>query len=239
MKVDNERFGARLKELRTERELLQRELAEKLSEYCGTRTVITASAVCCWEKGTRKPRIKTLNGIAEFFDVSILYLIGASNERGKYMPISESELNSEESCQIAPADLWRYDGKPLFVKFPRTSYPSMWGIYDAPNDTIVFTTKRLKNASTVTCEFFSKEQKTDPEYYSKSSSNLKKCTQEILMKCERVYVELHNPSEYIRGMYNGWYTHNNDHTCLIDSKGHMLEYAWNGDTYTAYYEINI
>lgn len=67
-------FSERLKLLREERELTQSDLAKKLN--------ISRQSVSNYEKGTRFPNDSQLIiKIAQFFHVSIDYLMGASNIR--------------------------------------------------------------------------------------------------------------------------------------------------------------
>ena len=63
-------FSIRLKELRMNRGLSQRELAVIFKVSTGT--------VGNWEVGTREPDFNTLVNLAEFFNVSTDYLLGAS-----------------------------------------------------------------------------------------------------------------------------------------------------------------
>lgn len=63
-----EDFSNRLKKLRIEKNLLQRELAEMLN--------LTRPAITYYELGKRFPDQGTLKKIADFFDVSIDYLVG-------------------------------------------------------------------------------------------------------------------------------------------------------------------
>jgi len=61
----------RLRELRTQKGLSQ----PKLAEHIGT----VRSTICQYEKGTREPDIATIIKLAEFFNVSVDYLLGVSN----------------------------------------------------------------------------------------------------------------------------------------------------------------
>lgn len=63
----------RLKELREKKRLNQEGLALKLS--------VSQSTISAYEVGERTPDLKTLVTIAKFFDVSIDYLVGLSEER--------------------------------------------------------------------------------------------------------------------------------------------------------------
>lgn len=78
-------FGGRLKELRTEKKMLQKELAVILKVSVGT--------VCNYEKNVHFPGGETLCQIADLFGVSIDYLLGHTNCRS-----SLDKLNHE----IAP-----------------------------------------------------------------------------------------------------------------------------------------
>lgn len=66
MKSNN--FGKILKELRTEKELSQKEFEEKLG-FCN-------QSISFWESGRREPDFDTLILISDFFGVSTDYLLG-------------------------------------------------------------------------------------------------------------------------------------------------------------------
>ena len=63
-------FGERLKELRVEKGLTQRELAQALS--------ITVPTLSHWECGYQEPSFKDLIMLCKYFDVSADYLLGLS-----------------------------------------------------------------------------------------------------------------------------------------------------------------
>jgi len=62
-------MGTRLRELRKSRKLTQEELAKELEVHQMT--------ISQWERDAREPDIKTLKKIAEFFGVTVGYLVGA------------------------------------------------------------------------------------------------------------------------------------------------------------------
>ena len=64
-------FSKRLKELRICNNLTQAELGQKLN--------VTKSTICSYEKGTRMASIETLIDLANFFKVSLDYLVGTEN----------------------------------------------------------------------------------------------------------------------------------------------------------------
>lgn len=66
-------FGARLRTLRKERKITMKELGKKLS--------LAESTISGYENGTRKPDLDTLDKIADFFDVSVDFLLDRTNIR--------------------------------------------------------------------------------------------------------------------------------------------------------------
>lgn len=65
-------FSTRLRELRIERELTQKELAEQLNT--------TSDSIYSWEKGRSEPSIAMLGGLCRALDVSADYLLGIIGE---------------------------------------------------------------------------------------------------------------------------------------------------------------
>ncbi len=64
-------FDERLKELRLEKQLSQKELAEMLSTG--------QSSISAWERGEREPLAHQLVALALFFNCSVDYLLGISD----------------------------------------------------------------------------------------------------------------------------------------------------------------
>lgn len=73
----------RLSELRKQMKINQTELAKRLK--------IPRTTYIGYEKGYREPDHETLLIIAEFFDVSVDYLLGRSDEPNPLMPQSKDE----------------------------------------------------------------------------------------------------------------------------------------------------
>ena len=66
--MKNNILGKNIKQLRIERGISQR----KLGEYLG----VVNQAVSFWESGAREPDVDMLVNIANFFSVSLDYLVG-------------------------------------------------------------------------------------------------------------------------------------------------------------------
>ncbi|HHT7814565.1 TPA: helix-turn-helix domain-containing protein [Streptococcus suis] len=73
----------RLKELRTEAGLTQKEIAEKIH--------VGQNSYSNWENGNRKPTAEITSKLADFFKVPIDYLLGNSEIRNPY---EKSEFES-------------------------------------------------------------------------------------------------------------------------------------------------
>ena len=60
-------FSQKLKELRTEKELTQKQLAEILKT--------TDDSIYSWERGRSQPSLEMLRNIADYFGVTVDYLL--------------------------------------------------------------------------------------------------------------------------------------------------------------------
>ncbi|MGB9662829.1 MAG: helix-turn-helix domain-containing protein [Moorellaceae bacterium] len=72
MEIDLEKFAARLRELRKQAGLTQEELGERLG--------FKPTTVSSWELAYRVPELVSVYRLAEFFGVSIDYLLGRTDD---------------------------------------------------------------------------------------------------------------------------------------------------------------
>lgn len=80
-------FSERLRELRQNKGLSQSQLADALN--------ISKSAISMYELGKREPDLETLEGIADFFNVDINYLIGKEDGSMYYLDPEAAEIAQE------------------------------------------------------------------------------------------------------------------------------------------------
>lgn len=85
-------FADRLKNLRQELGYLQKELAAKLE--------ISRSTLGSWESGNRIPELGTAQKLADFFNVSVDYLLGRTDNKTK--------MSSESPEPKKPKDLLKF-----------------------------------------------------------------------------------------------------------------------------------
>jgi transcriptional regulator with XRE-family HTH domain len=69
-------FGIHLKQLRTSHNITQKQLAEAIGA--------SERGVQNYELGTRKPTYDMLIALADYFDVSLDYLVGRSDDPKRY-----------------------------------------------------------------------------------------------------------------------------------------------------------
>jgi len=81
-------FGERFKELRKELGMTQEELA--------TKFYTTKSSISRYENNENIPEINTLQSFADFFDVSVDYLLGRTDIRYHYDKNTETLQNDPE-----------------------------------------------------------------------------------------------------------------------------------------------
>jgi transcriptional regulator with XRE-family HTH domain len=87
------KYGHRIAGLRDERKLTQEELASKVG--------ITRAALSHYENNRREPDYETIRNIADFFGVSIDYLMGRSDVTGSHLDqdvrefVNDLELSDE------------------------------------------------------------------------------------------------------------------------------------------------
>ena len=97
----------RLRELRAEKNISQRKMAEMFSVSQGTYNN--------WEQGNTQPSIEQLIELARFFSVSVDYLIGNSDDEG-YIKIQEV-LSKDDVATLHTVNTLPEDSKHLLMDF--------------------------------------------------------------------------------------------------------------------------
>ncbi len=96
--INNEKFGQFISELRKEKKLTQKELAEKL--YVSDKTVSK------WERGASIPNVVLLIPIAELFDVTVTELLtGERIQQNQSIEKKEIEDLAVESLDLSIKDM--------------------------------------------------------------------------------------------------------------------------------------
>ena len=77
-------FAERVRQLRKESNLNQSQLAEEIG--------VTFATISIWERGKRLPEFTTMEKLCDYFNVSIAYLLGTTDER-KPNAEADAEIN--------------------------------------------------------------------------------------------------------------------------------------------------
>lgn len=113
----------RIKELRLEKNIMQKEMSETIG--------IAPRTLRGYEGGTREPNIDKLIEIANYFDVSLDYLVGRSdNPKGLTNDISSIDKDEGVNLKaISDTDLKRwYEGLPLSQEEDLKKLRAIWEI---------------------------------------------------------------------------------------------------------------
>lgn len=239
----NIKVAKRLTSLRIENNLTQKELAERLSEISKRDTPMTTPAISSWETGRRTPSITFFKYLASIYDVSVEYLqCKTDNPKNTFVeqkPITidiEKYYKERQQITIPLSEIGNYDKKPVFVSFKNLTHPDQWGIVNIEKKSIVLAGGVLSISSPIIENIYIDE----PTYYYFASINGKYPLDNAkLHKTKReMWVELTTSDKGLQGLYNGWYKHNETHTCLINKVGLTLPYEGLGISYRAYLDYS-
>lgn len=114
-------FGERLKKLRTNRHMTQDELGAIFESPKAQSTVGT------WERGVRQPSMEDLVRIAEFFNVSIDYLLGLSEEERRIETFKED--NPKELKEFLQQNSILFNGAELSPEDKRRMTDILTGLF--------------------------------------------------------------------------------------------------------------
>ena len=107
--MDNLKFGSFIKELRKEKNMTQKELAEKIG--------LTDKAISKWERGLSFPDITILNSLSEVFDVDVSEIL--NGERGKEK-ISKEDIEKKIEEAVEKVTLKKEKRERRIKIFKRT-----------------------------------------------------------------------------------------------------------------------
>ena len=114
-------FGERLKKLRTNKHMTQDELGEIFESPKAQSTVGT------WERGVRQPSMEDLVRIAQFFNVSIDYLLGISEEERRVETFKED--NPKELKEFLQQNSILFNGAELSEEDKRRMTDILTGLF--------------------------------------------------------------------------------------------------------------
>lgn len=224
--------ATRLAHLRSSNNMTQKEMAERLSELSTRKEPLTVSTVSSWETGRRQPSREMVDCIAKLFQVSADYLECLTDDPNGSADSLLPEPEYENQIAISMDKIPTLDGKPVFVSFKNHAHEDQWGIVNISRNSFILRDGLLRFSDQTIDQIFVSE----PYFaYIKSTQNNLSLDMSKLLSVKRyVWIEMITSNSYIRGLYDGWYHHNETHTCLINNKGLTLPYEGLGVSFHAY-----
>lgn len=101
-------FGERIRKLREEKGISQSDLAAQFQ--------ISQNAIASYERGAREPNMERLKELAIFFNVSLDYLLGRTNDRSRvFRPTTREILDMLHLSddEIYESGTFTIDGQPV------------------------------------------------------------------------------------------------------------------------------
>ena len=218
---NNKIIGTRIALLRSEHGITQDQLSRLVSERSTRKVPRSESVVSSWETGRKRPSEENMNILSDIFSVPKDYIRGIIDKDGN--PCGPIQDDTDKNYQIENENILHFDGKPVFITFTHENYEDQWGIVNSEKNAIILKNGILVLKSNLACSFYVKE----PDYHQFLSESRKKPLDMIdLMhpSREKVWVEMITSNRYIQGLYNGWFSHNENRTALINATGLVLPY---------------
>ena len=240
IKQPNSGFATRLKQLRVEKGFNQQELAMDFSSFLGRKTDYALTTISAWELGRKNPPIATLYKLADYFDVSVDYLCGLSSSRkGQSDGVRFDEKSSDERDEIlkesilllSKEELKKYDGLPIFVSFKKMEYKSQWGLLNYSSQTIKFLTFDIPLGKyDIVISAYPLPNEMYFNFWKLHAYSLPQ-----MLQANKFWIEIYSNDDEIKGLYNGWYGHNENRTAIINlNNGLVLPYTGLNVSYVAY-----
>ena len=213
-------LSQRLRKLREEKGLSQKDLAKHLSLFMGRDKNISVSAVCSWELGAKKPPYETLLGFSDFYGVSTDYLLGKTSNRSGNNDARIFDLE-DYIIKITEEQLKaNFANKPVYLVFKNSAISNRWGIYNKENDRFCCAENIVVNSPSI--EYYAVTPESLPNFNS-MKNNISISLDEA-KKCDQVWIEYENPSEDLRSRFSGWYHVDTKSSVFLASSGFALPF---------------
>lgn len=237
-------IAQRLTQLRKKNNYTQKQVITMLSEMTpATRqTRLSDSVVSQWEKGARTPAFDMLNLLAKLYQVTPDYIMGATDDPQGHsdksidykayrnmQPVSKTD---NDITEIPMSEINLFDGFPVFIYFKNLQHSDQWGIVNFSKKAFI-----LRNGLLDINDPSILKICTDKLAYRgrvTNCSNTPLDYSRLLTTTGTVWVEVTSPDTQVQSLYNGWYKHNENKSCLVNALGLALPYEGVRISYNAY-----
>ncbi len=226
--LEKEEIGEKIAILRKKMGYTQSELGQLFAEFIGRKEPYRYTTVCTWEAGTKLPSEKILYDLANFFCIEPkeFYLDVSSAQH----IISQSETSlSQKELEFGKL----YDGMPVWCSYERmgnNSFVGKWGIVDATNRCIVFSSNQAVRFSNINFEVYRKPVQFE---YSLEAKGHALSPSKVKTK-KRVWVEPLGGTYDARQLSKGYGTYNRMNDSVMLDNGLIYPLGMYGVTFLAF-----
>lgn len=212
----NTLIGHRLASLRKEKGLTQSKFGEQFSAFCNKKNTYLVPTISSWEQNHRLPPIEVLILLAQYYNVSLDYLAGLTNEKNE----SKKEVLANTKTRalvnhlgspINESEMIKYNGMPVYVVFSDNEHLSQWGILNSQTDEVVCRDYIVSISDNVVCY----------PYAPINPVNTRISSYQQLLHTPYVWIEMKSTDPWVSAQYNGRYHHNENHSCLINMHNNL------------------
>lgn len=222
--------------LREQNHITQAELADYLSKAIDEKYdyKVQSQLISLWETGRRPVPEKYYEPLMNYYGVSLEYLCGMTDDPlGNDPDMKDTPFSaSYENEPIKSNDFHNYNRLPVFVVFKDYEHKAQWGILDATNMRIVFTSFTLSLVRLSTSKV--KIYPTKPAYIGVPAPESNSLALGTARQHEQVYIKMTTSDSEVHALYDGWYKKNETDSGFINSSGLVLPYSGYGLSYVAY-----
>lgn len=231
----NNLIGKRITALRLETNMSQKKLAEDLSLIIKGKNPVAVMTISGWERGRRCPSEPYFDALSKVFHVPVNYLKCLTDNRDgsmvsdKFIENVNNTIDQQAKYEIDKSDLKHFHGKPVYIIFKNLAHPNQWGIVNSGKKCLILT----DGVISINSQIIDKCLTYEPSILS--INNEPPLSLNSILKMERpVWIEIFSTDASMQAQYNGWYHHNENHTCLINALGLTLPYDGLGISYNAF-----
>jgi len=225
-------FSRRLTELRMQKKKTQKEFGRELAVFMGRQADFSVSAVSAWELGNKTPSMSTVAAMSEYFQVSVEYLRGMTDDMDAVESVYYDYLQMK--YKIDKNKIEAYDETPVWIEFESEQYSNRWGLVSISKAAIICSDCSVPLKATgynlyvipLPNDIFTEAFLLKPLSWSQINH----------YGTKPFWVEVVSKDAKIKLLYNGWYHHNENKTCIINEIGLSLPYTGFGISWRAYSE---
>ncbi len=208
-------FAARVKQLRTEQNMTQTDLAYELTKINMSKNdrAVSISTVSNWEKAKAFPNSSNLKSVASILNTSVAYLLGEGENDQKTSATNNSKyVNNDDEIK-------RHAGEPVYVITDDIRQIGKWGIVKDDGSAIFFSDGSITSLNKIKG---SVKRCPIPFAYAPDSNAKMLSPKEVRKTDATFWVEGIGGDYDARQRLKGWYSYDKTRDAAVDAAFHYL-----------------